>query len=290
MPFDAALDRLHDLSKFDFPVQTRAVQVVTPNGPVNVSRYNAIVREDNNEVIAIHSKKYKLTPHADVFRQTIEKIRDQLDLNGAMVEDHVFNKGAEVMREIRLPAYTEKGPDGKPVFFRIRQHNSYDATRAYYMDVGTWREWCKNGAMSILERITGVHMRHTAEIDAAAEGGRLQKALEAFKDESGIWRVWAKSKVEDTNVDRLFRRTLVAQPTHAEPDAINKKQFEKLWDAWLDHRSDLGANAWGLYNAVTWWASHGEGRTRPAEQISIQREGKVRAMVSSRAWKELIAA
>lgn len=72
--------------------------------------------------------------------------------------------------------------------------------------------------------------------------------------------------------------------------------FRERWRPWAvvlssgdEERLQLGPNLWAVYQAATWWASHGEGRSRSSEEISIEREPMVVAMTNHVEWRALRA-
>jgi hypothetical protein len=284
MPFDSVLSRLEDMSKFDFPVAESAIY---DQAGKEIAGYTAIRRGDTGSTLAVHRGAYKLTKHSEVLAPTIEILRSRLDLTDARVQDHVFGDGAKVLREIFLPAY-RVNVGGHALDFRIRQENSYDGSSAYRMDAGAFRLICKNG-LKIGTMLTGSYQKHTTMIDASAESGKLGKSLEFFKDEADTWRLWDRERINPGRVHALFKGTLAAQPTRAKPDHVNTKQLEILMRQWDADRGAMGETRWAVFNTATWWASHGEGRTRTAAQMSLQRESAVQEMTRSALWKQLAA-
>lgn len=290
---------LEDLSLFDFPVKMGDVAVQTGIGKVKAEGYKGIYRDDTNEILAIHSDKYHLTPHVEVFKSTVDVIREAFGVENRhedqfKIKDFIINEGKQVCREIIVRTEQVDGPDGHPIQFRIRQINSYDGSSRYFMLAGTYREWCRNGAASLLGTISSTSQKHTSKINVAAEVSKLRKAIAFFRKEPELYRGWYQRQVRTEDVASLFMYTLVFEkriPTNEFPNVgeikYNKKQFEILMSAWERNSLQLGRNKWAIYQAATWWASHGEGKTRSAEEISLDREPKVLTMVQSPEWDAL---
>lgn len=288
---------LDDLSEFDFPVErVTGINVRVEPGaiPVHSKAHCAIVRTDMMEILAIHSSNYHLTPHVDVFRATLNVIKECFGIENRhdkqyLIKDFSINEGRQVCREIVVLTEQIDGPDGHTIQFRLRQINSYDGSSRYYMLAGTYRQWCSNGAASLLGTVSSTAQKHTSRINIAAEVGKLRKAIEFFRREPELYREWYTQGVITNDVASLFQSTLVNEGMHKYPQEpkYNKKQFEILMTAWERNSLQLGRNKWAVYQAATWWASHGEGKTRSAEEISLEREPKVLAMIQSDEWKGL---
>jgi hypothetical protein len=296
---------LDDLSAFDFPVKLVAVashKNDTIVGWDTLSNWKAVKRMDTGETLAIHSSQYHLTPHVDIFKGTIQAIRDAFGVENRhddqfKIKDFVINGGRQVCREIIVKTEQVYGPDGHPIQFRLRQINSYDGSSKYYSLAGTYREWCSNGAASLLGTISSTSQKHTSRIDLSAEVGKLRKAIEFFRREPELYKAWAKTEVTTEQVKYLFEATLCRErgsmndPQNPGTPLIvpryNVKQWNILMDAWERNSMQLGRNKWAIYQAATWWASHGEGKTRTVEEISLEREPKVLAMVQSEEWDVL---
>lgn len=301
-------NNLHDLSAFDFKVSL--LDIYDSHGN-KIPGYCRVVRADDGIVLnsdgttlAVHGSGYKLTPHVDVFKSTIEVLEDVLRNTGSWpdgsvciderepydIRDHVFNEGRQVLREIICRSISVDGPDNQRIQFRIRQINSYDASSRYQMMCGIYREWCSNGAATIIGALSSTSQKHTSKINIAAEKGKLRAAIESFIAQPDTWRGWYKSEVKTDDVIRLFANTLVAEKGIDPATGFtryNKKQLGILTDSWERNSLQLGRNKWAVYQAATWWASHGESDKRTPEQISLERDPLVRDMVNSEMWRNL---
>jgi hypothetical protein len=302
---------LDDLSAFDFPVELKDIYDGFGD---KIKGYKRVVRQDtatpssDGSTLAIHSDSYHLTPHVDVFKSTVDVIKEafgdnyilnddiqrRIELERYKIKDFIINEGRQVCREIIVLTEQIDGPDGHPIQFRLRQINSYDGSSRYYMLAGTYRQWCSNGAASLLGTISSTSQKHTSKINVSAEVGKLRKAIEVFRCEPELYKAWMKTAVTTEHVAALFQRTLTFEKKTHDKTAFgneyikyNKKQFEVLMSAWERNSLQLGRNKWAIYQAATWWASHGEGRSRSAEEISLEREPKVLAMVQSDEWDDL---
>lgn len=292
-------NNLDDLSAFDFPVKMVDVWREAAGNEIpgmfnTIPGYKAVVRTDTVRTLAIHSDGYHLTPHVDVFRATINVLREAFGIDNRyadqfIINDFIINEGRQVVREIIIKTEQIDGPDGHPIQFRIRQINSYDGSSRYYMLAGTYRQWCSNGAASLLGTISSTSQKHTSKINVAAEVGKLRAAIDFFRKEPELYKAWQRTPVTTEKVMILFQDTLVREKgVNAEgTPKYNVKQFNVLMDAWERNSLQLGRNKWALYQAATWWASHGEGVTRKAEEISLEREPKVLAMVQSSNWEDM---
>lgn len=288
---------IYNMSAFDFPVKMIPIYHLAHSKFVEdascIDGYQAVIRTDTMKVLAVHSSRYRLTTHADVFKSTIDILTAEFGLlKDIIINDHVMNSSAMVMREIRLPTHSITDPTGHTIQLRIRQINSYDATSRYVMTAGSYRQWCSNGAASLIAKITSTHQKHTSKIDIGAEKNKLKRAIVAFYDEAKTWKEWYEYKLDAGGYHHdaivgFLGATLCAVPTSGNPLNVNKKQLNILMTAWERNSLELGRNKWALFNAMTWWASHGESEKRGAEEISLEREPMVLAAVQGKEWDAL---
>ena len=113
------------LWKFLFPVVETKVQVKDTAGlyfPTN--KYKAIIREDNNELIAIQKNTYQLVTNAEVIKPVLEQLND-LTTDWYIDPSHSCVENSRMRLQITFPEITLH--DGESdIALSLFVHNSYD--------------------------------------------------------------------------------------------------------------------------------------------------------------------
>lgn len=78
----------------------------------------------------------------------------------------------------------------------------------------------------------------------------------------------------------------LARRPHRDPSKqVNWKQFDRLVGGWHDEVAQLGSNKWALYNCLTHWSSHNDGKNPEVARKS--RETQVANVLNGSAWASL---
>lgn len=287
---------LEDTAHFKFPVEmVDASNFDVRSGAghhidIPKGAYQAVVRTDTRQILAIHGGSYKLTPHGSLIDSATDALYNSgIDMSSVIVKDSVYDKGAKVLRSIVFPKIVVEPTVGDLVEFRITIRNSYDGHWRYSMDAGARRLICLNGMTLPGAGSVSSNYRHTRKISSDAEGSKINNALEAFQDSNGVWRTWSETPISDQSIRRVWRRTLARCPTPAQPNKYNKKLLSSLIISWERDQRDMGSNLWTAYNTSTAWATHtfSKGKEHEAKK---RREDAVHGMIKSKHWDDLIEA
>jgi len=81
---------------------------------------------------------------------------------------------------------------------------------------------------------------------------------------------------------------------------VNNKLLNFMTQVFQKESQDCGANMWSAYNALTYWSTHTDadyvdvdgksqrlGETKAKHTVQLQRQNKVRSLLSSDDWNEL---
>lgn len=249
-----------------FPVVEQPVFAGVLDHSAHAPEYKAIVRTDTNEVLGIHSKKYKLVKHEEVFPVVEELMHKNLDINGMKVQDRVDHNGARVLRTYMFPEHEVALLDNDKVALQVRVGNSLDASFSFCLQAGGLRFACWNG-MVTGSVMSNVKRKHTQGLDIEYVLSFLNKALTDFETNGKLWERWAKTPVDEAQATIILTKL-----------ATSKKMLGELKLLWITNKIHLGPNAWALYNTLTEWSTHT--KTKAAQSTALlQREAKVEAIL-----------
>lgn len=249
-----------------FPVEEQPVFAGVLGESVHAPTHKAIVRTDTQEVLGIHSKKYKLVKHDEVFPVVEELMHKNLDTNGMKVQDRVDHSGARVLRTYMFPEHEVALLDNDKVALQVRVGNSLDASFSFCLQAGGLRFACWNG-MVTGSVMSNVKRKHTQGLDIEYVLRLLNRALTDFETNGNLWERWTKTPVDEAQATIILTKL-----------STSKKMLGELKLLWITNKTHLGANAWALYNALTEWSTHT--KTKAAQGTALmQREAKVQAVL-----------
>ena len=120
--------------------------------------YKQLVRDDTNELIAIHKDTYKVITHPQAYELAHDYLGKHFDTTDMAEAYRVSNKGAMMAIHFRLPLYQIPYKDSYIALEAIL-HNSYNGMRQLTFDLGYYFMLCLNGLKSPLwdVRISSQH-------------------------------------------------------------------------------------------------------------------------------------
>ncbi|WP_448510000.1 DUF932 domain-containing protein [Immundisolibacter sp.] len=163
-----------NLAEFCFPVEEREVYfssksnffdwktngIVQRSSPKLSLNHKAIIRSDNNTLISIVNKNYKLVPNKVLIDQLMEQLY-RTDQKFEIEPHHSFVRDNRMRLQIKFPELTIKddSPDGMALSLYI--HNSYDMSEGIRMYWGAIRAICTNGVVfgQVLAKFYGKHTK-----------------------------------------------------------------------------------------------------------------------------------
>ena len=175
-----------NLEQFCFPVEERDVYFSSnskffdwkTNGftqrasPKLASNHKAIIRSDNNSLISIVNKNYKLVRNQELIDQLLEQLR-RTDHKFEIEPHHSFVRDNRMRLQIKFPELFIKDDSDEGMALSLYIHNSYDMSEGIRMYWGAIRSICTNGMVfgNVLAKFYG---RHTKGFDIK----HLKKSLE----------------------------------------------------------------------------------------------------------------
>lgn len=226
---------------------------------------SAIVRDDTETVLAVHSKRYSLTPNEIVFN-ALDRIISRspsLDTNGMTINDRVAYAGGKTVRQYTFPEHRVETQRGDFTELRLTAMNSYDGSSNLNVKMGGYRLACLNG-MSSGDWFGEFKNRHTSLFNIGEMELYLQNAVENFMVLGNVWRRWAQTPTNPVEV-----RAWLDEFTKG-----SKRLSDLLFCYYERETRSMGHNLWSLYNALTFWATH--------ETVKKSAEGNVAAIQRER--------
>jgi hypothetical protein len=243
--------------------------------------WQRIYNVTRQKTLHVATDQYRVVTNEEAFTAFEQSIRDSgLNTDNMMVGTDYSHMGARIFRQYLFPDHMVPVKPGVDVALRIIMFNSYDGTMAFKGLTGALNFVCANTCIMGNE-IAGFSMRHnsTADVDKAAKS--LVDAADYFAKEAQGWRDWPRMHVEDSEAVRLFK----AIP------GISQAGVEQLTLAWVTARDNDpmqgGPNVWTLYNVLTAWATHTEGKGANKAASRYKREGDVQRTLLTKEWKQL---
>jgi hypothetical protein len=239
------------LWKYLFPVVETKVQVKDTAGlyfPTN--KYKALIREDNNELIAIQKNSYKLVTNAEVIKPVLDELSD-LTTEWHIDPSHSFVENARMRLQITFPEITLN--DGESdIALSLFVHNSYDSSEGIRFYFGGIRAICGNGSVfgHVLAKF---YAKHT----------------------SGIVLENLKKQIEDTydHIPVIKERINILQ--NLKPNIDHQDQILKTFGkgvAEYVEEQPKAKNQWVLYNQLTHYISHYvQKRTQAFYQMKVSK-------------------
>ena len=258
-------------------------------------------RKDNGKPLAIVSEKYEPVQYLDVTVGLEQAIRQSgIDLTDATFQSTLYGDGEQMELTARFPAHATTIDDKRDVItpeFKFR--TSHNRTWANSGMMGFFRSSCYNTLVNG-NKLAYVYGRHGKNFSVPSFAAKIKNAAEFISgDGLNEMKVWYNSEVDRSDVIKLFSSTLARRFDNvsrgAVPNKVMLSNLMKVFDEETRHLEGRGkyekygirdkGNLWTAYQAATSWSTHvKKNNTKPL------REEKVRKMLASPHWKELIAA
>ncbi|MFZ1289480.1 MAG: DUF932 domain-containing protein [Melioribacteraceae bacterium] len=239
------------LWKFLFPVVETKIQVKDTSGlffPTN--KYKAIIREDNNELIAIQKNTYQLVTNAEVIKPVLEQLND-LTTDWYIDPSHSFVENNRMRLQITFPEITLHDGESE-IALSLFVHNSYDSSEGVRMFWGGIRSICSNGSV-FGEVLAKFYAKHT----------------------SGIIVNNLKQQIEDTYEQIPLIKERISILQNLKPTSDYKEQIQKTFGKgiaeYVEEQPKV-KNQWILYNQLTHYISHFvQQRMRASYQMKVSK-------------------
>jgi hypothetical protein len=230
------------------------MEPVTVNNSFDTGK-KAIIRNDNNKLLGIVGKHYKPVTNAKL-----------LYFTDALTESGEFKlMGFDELKEgkVTMAFLKNMNPNLKingctnDEFMFIG--NSFDGTQRFHIGTGSSLHRCLNQFYSTLEIFS---KKHTSFIDNT--NFVVADIIKKYKTEKGIlyesFDGMQTIRVDESVVASLIKEVhlMLANDSRAvmEKDWTASPSMQTLKKAIEREMKDLGNNAFGLFNGVTWYTTH----------------------------------
>ena len=300
----------------DFPVEYSKLYL---EDGTRITNKFASVNDNTGVVLGIHSDAYKPLSHKD----KIDNQRDIIARSGladsSVIETirlDATGKRSFVTHE--LPNHSITTPDGDSAHLKFLAVNSFNGSWPYITSAGAVQGACFNGQIFTSNAATLYKSRHNRHLDISHAADVITKAIPIFMEQSELWHEWHGTECNDYAALSIFASAL-EKPTlktiineHMAPavnsdsrgvvrvingeylfdrkEIRNSRNFMYLWDKWNNHyRGALGSNLWAVYNTLTDWATHIQGRSANVGSIQHRRGIKIQRVLDQDQWAFKVA-
>lgn len=237
--------------------------------------YKQLVKDENNELIAVHKNTYRVISHDTAYDKAKDFLIDNFDTNG-MTEQHKWsNQGAVMATRFSLPQYTMSFRDTR-ICLEAVIWNSYNGMRSFRFDLGFYLLLCLNGLKSSVWDISlNTAHKGSGDIKLNLPGGYT--ALDGLLTVHNYMTAWLDVPVDDAEFHAEVDR-LCFQPTKTDKSHVNQQHKNYIIDQYDgNYAQQFGPNKFSAYQAITHWSTH-----YPSDSVNTRydRERKV----SNMAW------
>lgn len=277
--------------------------------PADIGR--GMSRSDTGAIIGICGKNTKPVQHQDVFDPILQTLHDQkydlverdysrrdlADLKGqrgAFVKVEEAANGAIIKLDVITGDFTNPTgpssylPDGPPTLFRrYTGLNSHNSTYAAQAAVSYVNLVCMNGLVS--PEFTAVTKgKHTKGFNIDAFKGKILSAASMMEGDTARFEQYIKTPCTPEQAEAFIKATLAS-------NGVDEKGNPKVSDTLVKQMLELfqqeANTVWGVYQAMTAWATHGDlRRNATALTARVGRDERVARAMRSPEFQGLLAA
>lgn len=234
------------LKLLSIPMMKKDVRVVGQKEVVE--RYQAVVREDTNQVMSMVSPGYKLIGHGQALQGLIQGLEQGgWDIRKVNLEQ----SGARAYVTAVCRGHGFDAAKGDPLFPAITMSNSVDLRSSLRFGLGMHRQVCSNGLTIPDPRFgilnfkavhVGPMMEHFQEFSQ-----QVTDRLKELKEVAPIYQGMANTLVSHATAEKILMamsgKRLIERLTH-------------IWQGGVPGQSATPSTQWDLYNAITYWLTH----------------------------------
>jgi len=268
--------RITDVKHLMFPVEEHPVfaHIKTALGEqrVRVPERKAIVNGTSGKVIGIVSQDYQLVTNQEALdlgkRCCAQLFEDVTEKEWVVFKVDAPSTGSFCHLDLIHKTFVLNffdAPERQAVYVPyVRVTNSYNALRALRFDVGFCRKLCSNGVVFEAETISFrfSHTRNSvpANINFDIQKGKLKKMQDSFASYVATLQTLSLSASDSVALFTAVIGIPSAADLELKPNSKEDAEYRRLQThvAGLlkNYRTDLGENAFSLFNALTDLASN----------------------------------
>ena len=277
--------------------------------PSHIQR--AVVRDDTQEVIATCGPAFHPVQHRDIVAPVLDFFKDNgyeltprahsqrslYDLKGqkgCFVQSGFANNGAVMRTDIVCgdfinptgsTSYLQQGED--TMLFKVSIFNSHDSSLAVRVTTSYERLLCMNG-MTSPSFSANVYGKHTSGFNMKATAAKIENAMGAMHEDADKFGRWAAQRITRDQAVEMLKLTIAKLPNKPTGEAHFSEQ---LLNQIMEQFAREDQTAWGLFQAITHWQTHGKTRENANRlSVTVGRETRVAKMLNSQHWGDLCGA
>ena len=225
----------------NWDVQEKAIHC----GEFIVPNRKALVRTDNQKILAVLSNAYKLFSNSDLIdlckeieRNTLYRLNRFVELNGGKKVLAFFeNKQLQIINRTPVKEFLVIG-------------NSFDGTASLFVGYNSHMCRCENQFTDSTRIFSSKHLNRKKNVVIT-----FKKVIEHFEHQKMLtlrkFYKMEQTKVSDLEVNHLIKLLL------GENDyKLMRPKEQKLRASIRREMAHFGNNAWGLFNGVTYYTSN----------------------------------
>ncbi len=268
---------------WDFPIETHQLKTIE-GASVPTKMSQAVVRTDTNEVLGVNGSKYKPIIHDDVVNSILDAVSSANVSQDYSFGVELFDNGAKMRGIIDFNDLTIEPEVGDYIRFQILFYNSYDGSWAFQQQAQGLRLWCMNGCTTA-DTVAKTWAKHTANVSVKGSASKIERGLDAFMNTKDLYQQWMKASVTDDYAENFFKYAICKINNNTSTFKWNEKQLDNLMSIYRNETYSLGKNKWALYNACTYWATHTNDSSSPANTRRL-REGQLSKAFKAWNWSD----
>lgn len=229
---------------------------------------SALVNVDTESPVSIVSNRYALITNRDVVTKTAESIlRAGIDTTDFSVDvKHSHHKARSLIR-FDFPAYQVLKSTSNATHLSIVVMNSYDGSWRYQTNLGAIRMACLNGCV-FGDMLASAKYSHRFGISVADISERMVGMINDFGNSEAWFLTLLNRKVTDEEIQMTFIKFL----GYKGEDLLDKSRMLVALRGIFDrYATEMGKNAYALYNALTDYVTHRQ-RRKGTEASSLVKE------------------
>jgi hypothetical protein len=251
-----------------------------------IDGYIEVVNGTTDQHLGLHTESYRPVPNRQLVEQFEKAVRESNVSDDFQIKVTDIDNGKRLQVEAFFPGVTIQPRVGDITAYQAFGRNSFDGSWSLSNEMMGKRLVCTNG-MVIASPLARYIQKHTANVNVDGIAGRMSGCLNVFLGLEDEYRELIETPVSTPQAERIFK-ALCPAPVAKDGSNWNQTQVEQLRQNYRADSRNLGANAYALLNAITYWSTHTQGYKRP-EATRVTREAAVARLLSSNKWKELTA-
>ena len=284
-----------DYNGCDFPVEYSSLYI--EDGTRVTNKY-ASVNDTTGQILGIHSNSYKPLTHKEMV-DTQSNIIVRSGMADSSIKERIVldNTSNKCFVKHTLPNHSLTTPDGDIAVLTFLAINSFCGTWAFQTSVGANQGACQNNQVFTSGAASIYKSRHNRHLNVEHAADVITKAIPIFMQQVDLWHDWHGTNVNDYKAALIFAETLgnstikdIISITEGfqldrvleTPEVRRSRNFMYMWDKWNTHyRNTLGANLWAVYNTLTDWSTHVQGRSNNVANIQHTRGLRIQKVLNN---------